>query len=525
MALLKIYIMGNFLSARFTAVWLFSALILGVQSCDEASVPLEKGRVQFTLSPGSSSAGSAKDIQLPENARLRISVENSSGTTIFSNHEIQLLKAGNGYVSDLMELMPGTYSVIDFMIVNDSEVLNAAPKSESILSAFVRHSLPYSFLVTENSVAEHTMQVINARNEKPEAFGYASFDKGNTGNLLSFVVSKTKGGQASLREATAEFRRGKELIKTFPIDPGMNTIAFEGEADAVYTLSIYAGEQAKVQTFNFKELKKELGAKPLNLTLEPALVLTLESSVDEGNEYEDYFDFILEGTGAVNIHWGNGNEDSETLPVTTSQEYTSGTYTAVITGDLDQITNFYGFSYGTSIYAITGLTNLTALKTYSPSWGAVPIKVDLSNCKKMETIHIEKHGAPYEPIDLRTDFKLPEEHFIKEFIFNAPSFDITRVNISAEELKVFVDNIYNNATRRSIYEGKFFVYPVEAPSLETQQKLDILQNEYNWEVELSEDLYDDSFEAGRSKHDLQSSRAKWLRTKFPDSKHLLRALK
>lgn len=513
--------MNNFLPNRLAVICLFSTLILSVQSCDEQSIHLEKSKVQFTLSPGTTSNGRVTEIQLPENARLRISVESNSGAAIFSSHEIELLRTGNNYITAPLELMPGTYAITDFMIVKDSEVLNAAPRSKSPFSSFVLHSLPYNFSVSENSIANVSMQVIEVRDERPEAFGYGSF-KVTTGNKLSFIVSNAKGGQPSLREATAELRRGKELIKTFSVAAGMNTIAFEGDPDAVYTLSVYAGEEANVRTFNFKELKNELGAKPLKIKLEPALLLTMESSV-ESNGSEEYFELVLEGTGAVNINWGDGFEDPGTLPLAGSHEYTSGTYTAVITGDLDQITNLWGFSYGTVIMAITGLTNLTALKTYNPSWGAVPIKVDLGNCEKLETIHVEKYGAPYEPVDLRTDFKLPEEHFIKEFIFYAPSFDINRENISAEELEVLVDNIYNNATQRSIYEGRFFVSPVEAASAQTQKKLDILQNEYKWDVGLNRDIYEDNSEAGRTKKDLKSRRENWLRQKFPNNKHLFRS--
>jgi hypothetical protein len=517
--------MDNFLTQRLIVVWLFSTLILGMQSCNDGSPQLEKSKVQFSLSSGTASQGRVQDSDLPENARLRISIKSRSGTPVFANHEIQVLKVGEGYMADPLELLPGNYVITDFMIVDDSEVLNATPKSESPFSEFVMHSLPYNFSVIDNSVAKVSMQVIDARNEKPEAFGYASF-RVNKANTLSFIVLKAKGGQTSLREATAELRQGKHLIKTFSVGPGMNKIAFEGEPDAMYTLSVYAGEAAKVKTFNFKELKKELGAKPLKINLEPALLLTMESSVDEGNEYEEYFEFVLEGTGgAVNINWGNGHEGSGTLPLTSSHEYTIGTYTVIVTGDLDQITNLYGFSYGTYIYAIRGLTNLTALKTYNPSWGAVPIKVDLSNCKYLETIHVEKYGAPYEPIDLRTDFKLPEEHFIKEFVFNVPSPDATRENISPEELEVLVDNIYNNATRRDIYDGNFYVYPVETPSPGARQKLDILRDEYDWDVSLAGNIGEDYSEVARAREDLDARRENWLRQKFSDGKQIRRKAK
>ena len=516
--------MSNPSHKSIIAVWLLSTIIFGLQSCDEQHVQLDKSKVQFSLSPGGTSEGRARTMELPDDASLRISVESASGTPVFSNHEIHVSKTGDGYFSEPLELLPGNYVITDFMTVTDGEVLNAAPKSKSDFSSLVMNSLPYNFSVAENGVAKVGMQVIDARNEKPEAFGYTSF-KMSALNKLSFMVSAPTGGQASLKGASAELRRGNHLIKTFPVKPGMNNIGFEGDPDAVYTLSVLAGETADVKTFNYKALKKELGAKPLKMALKPALLLTMESSVDQANEYEDFFELVLDGTeGAININWGDGYENSYELPLAGVHEYTVGTYTAVITGDLDQITNLWGFSYGTVIYGIKGLTNLTALKTYNPSWGAVPVKVDLSQCESLETIYIEKHGGPYEPIDLRTDFKLPENHLIKNFVFYASSIDGNREYISSAEFDVFVDNIYNNTTRRSIYDGKFFVYPVETPSPEAQRKLDILQNQYNWDVRLDGNIWDYS-EAGRTKQDLNTRRENWLREKFPNSKHLLRSAK
>jgi hypothetical protein len=502
---------------------LLGSLILGLQSCNDHGVQLERQKVQFTFSTGTtSSGGRVNDTDLSENTRLRISIETRSGTSVFSNHEMQVLKAGNGYITDPLELMPGTYTITDFMIVKDGEILYATPKGDSRLSSFVMNPLPYDFSVTENNVANVSMQVIDVHDKDPEEFGYASF-KFNVINTLSLTVFSAKGGQTSLTKATAELRHDKKLIKTFSLDAKMNTIAFEGDPEAVYTLAVYTDGEAKVTTFNYKELKKELGANPMKIILEPAFVLTIESSVDEGNEYEEYFSFLLEGAGTVNIDWGNGYEESRTLPFEGWYEYTIGTYTAIITGDLNQITNFAGFSYGSYISVIKGLTNLTALKTYDPSWGAVPIKVDLSNCKNLETIFVEKYGAPYEPIDLRTDFKLPTQHFIKEFVFYAPGLEETREKIRADELEVFVSNIYNNVAQRGIYDGRFVVNPVEEPSPETQQMLDILQNDYRWDVRINGEPYEDYADAGRTKNSLDVRRENWLQHKFHKRERISRS--
>jgi hypothetical protein len=509
--------MNKFTRPLVTAL-LLSTVVLCLQSCNDGSVQLERQKIQFTFSTGSTPAGRAKDVKLPENTRLRISIETSAGASVFSNHEVEILKAGDGYIAAPVELLPGSYVVTDFMLVHESEVLYATPKSGTPLSQYVTHPLPFSFSVAENSVANVAMQVMDVRDEEPEAYGYASF-KINIVNTLSITVFSTEGGQTSLTGATAELRKGKKLIKNFSLNAGVNTISFEGEPDTVYTLIAYTDKEAGTKTFNFKALKQALGANPLKLTLESALILSLESYVDEGNEYEEYFDLALDGTGAVNINWGDGHQESGSLPYQGSHEYTNGTYTAIVTGDVHQLTNFSGFSYGTIIFAIKGLTNLTALKTYDPSWGAVPIKVDLSNCKKLETVYVAKYGAPYETIDLRTDFKLPEEHFITKFVFDAPSFDMNREYISAEELEVMVDNIYDNVMNRYIYGGIFAVNPVEAPSPETQRKLDFLQNSYDWDIRFNDAIYEEDAEAGRIKRDSETRRENWVRNKFPNKRN------
>jgi hypothetical protein len=517
--------MNKFLKHYFNAVWLFLPLMLCIQSCDDHGAQPEKQKVQFTFSTGTTSDnGRVMGTDLPENTRLRISIETSSGTPVFTNEEIEVLKAGDSYMTDPVELMSGAYVITDFMIATDSELLYATPKAGSPLSAFVTHTVPYNFTVAENSVANVNMQVIDGRDHAPEEFGFTSFTA-NVVNILSVSVFTKQDGQTSLTGATAELRQGKKLIKTFSLDASMNTIGFEGDPDAVYTLIVYTDDEAKVMTFNFKELKEGLGANPLKITLERALILTMDAYTYEGEEWEDDFELELEGTGSIHINWGDGNKESGMLPYVGSNEYTYGTYTAIVTGDIHQITDLWGFAYETYISAIDGLTNLTALKTYNPSWGAVPIAVDLSKCENLEQIFIEKYGAPYGPIDLRTDFKLPAQHFIKDFVFYVPGLEETREKVTAEELEVMVTNIYNNVTQRYIYDGRFIVSPVSEPSPGTQQMLNILQNNYGWKVGLnSDEIYDYGSEDGRGKTlSLEARRENWLRDKFPGLKRASRS--
>src|SRR3546814_8526139 len=114
------------------------------------------------------------------------------------------------------------------------------------------------------------------------------------------------------------------------------------------------------------------------------------------------------------------------------------------------------------------------------------------------------------PRSNRTDTLFPYTTLFrsKEFVFYATSLDTTREKITAEELEIFVDNIYENSTRRAIYGGKFFVYPVETPSSAAQLKLDMLQNDYNWDVRLDGHIWDDYYEGARTKPELDARREK-----------------
>jgi hypothetical protein len=505
----------------FLIVSLF-AFVWFLQSCTEQGVQLEKQKVQFTLSAAASSVKGG-GIELPDNARARISVTSSNGASIFSDHELTVLKNGDVYVTEPLELAAGSYVITDLMIVNDSVDFYVTPKKGAELATSVTDVLPLNFSVSENNSTSVSMRVMDVRNQDIQKFGYASSKaKSNTINLSVYENNR------SLTGATAELRQNKKLLSTFSLTGAVNTISIEGDPKKPYTLTVYTATSAKTQTFDLKKLKHEIGKNPLRVVLEPALVLTIDSYVDEANEYDEYFEFRMDGKGTVNVNWGDGEESPTALPFQISHEYISGTYTAIITGNIGRVTDFSGFSYSSIISKITGLTNLPSLKVYDPSWGAVPIKVDLSNCKKLETINVAKYGAPYEPIDLRTDFKLPTHHFINTFIFDAPSFDITREYISAEELEAMVNNVYNNVIARHIYNGKFFINPVVAPTPAAQQKLDLLKNEYNWQVGFNDEIYNAyNSDAGRSRSisDPNARREQWLRERFSNSEKIIERAK
>ena len=510
---------------KITKLFLLSVLLLAVgfflQSCSEDTAIIEKQNVQFTLTQAMADSRSVNDLRMPEGARAKITISASNSSQVRANYDVSVFKDGDVYVTEPVVLSQGAYVVTDFMIVDDANDLFVAPKKGAELATSENDALPYNFSVDGTAGRTVNMLVMNVGDEDLRKFGYAS-SKGKSNNVAIEVYDNIDGN-AALTSATAELYQNGSLLEKISLSAALNTITLNGDKKLPYTLTVYTDHSVQTKTFVMQELKKEVGKNPLRMMLEPALVFTVESYVDAGNEYEDYFEFRVEGNGTVNITWGDGRQSNRELPFLDSHEYIMGNYTAFVTGDIDQITDFAGFSYNTIISTITGLTNLTSLKTYNPSWGAVPIKVDLSNCKELETISIAKYGAPYEPCDLRTEFRLPSEHNITTFIFDAPSFDSNREYISEEELDVLVNNIYSNTVNRGINNGKFFVNPVVMPSADAQQKIEILENEYSWAAGFNDEIYEayGAHASGRSASDTDARREEWLRMRFPNAQQII----
>lgn len=484
-----------------------------LQSCEEQEVRPEKQTVQFDLSIASSQTKGSDDASLPNDARARITVTASNGTVVLDGREVSVYKSGDKWLTEAIDLEPGSYAITEMIVVSDSTELFATPKQGAELATSDMDALPYNFAIRPKDALTLSIPIIDIRFLDLIKLGYPA-SKRKTLPIEVYQDSK-------LTAAKAEIWQDRKLIQTLKLSAGTNGVELKGDDKKPYTITVYTSAFAKTETFLLKDIQKKIGKKAWALHLIPALIFNI-TSYDDGETYD--FNFRMEGTGSVGIWWGDGGLTATSVPFEVGHNYApAGNYTLIVTGNLNQITDFSGFSYSTIMTKITGLTNLTALKVYDPSWGAVPIKVDLSKCKQLERINIAKYGAPFETINLATDFKLPSDHYIKTFIFDATSFDMNREFISQAELAAFVNNIHANAVARNITDGKFFVNPVESPNAATQAKLDILVNTYDWQVGFNDDIYNawGRAAAGRKSSDLDSRREQWLRERFSNSDQII----
>lgn len=451
---------------------LASLLAMSLQACtEEQDNHTKKEKVQFTFNLASidDAGGRIHVADLPEGASLRISINKSSGAPVLSNHEIVLMKLGDGYITEPLELHPGRYVIIDFMIVKDAEVLYASPKRGSPLAAAVGNPVPYSFAVSHNKISQVDMEVIDVAKKQPEAFGYVSFNI-DVVNPVEIAVFIMKNGGISFTKAKMIILQGETLISSHTILPKINIIGLKGDPAKTYTLTVIKnGYTTFTKTFTYHELKQELAGKPLKVMLEPELKLTTAVLTDE----DDYI-IDLEGTGSITVVWPDGMQESHTLPASLGIRMPKGTgHVIQLSGDLETISRIRAFGYNTKISALSGMEHLTGVKSLQPGWVDLDVPLDLSANTKLELVDLFHVTLPEWLI-------LPEEHYI-----NSITLSLSDRLISSDEIDLLINNLYDNAVKRDIYDGMIALTGSDTPSANAVEKIRVLTDKYRWKIALN----------------------------------------
>jgi hypothetical protein len=453
-----------------------SLFTLFMHACTEdPAPPLENEKIQFTFSQPTTLDGGRLTSQLPDGVSLRISITDPSGGAVITDQLINILKMGDSYITEPLELKHGNYKIADFLIVKESEILFSTPKRGSPLAAVVNHALPYSFNVSKNGVNTLEMEVVSVKGKQPEDFGYVSFaiDVVNPFQVSVFIE---QNNNIVLTEATAYILEDSTIVKTYSLQAKTNTLSFVGSPEKVYTLKIQkSGYEQYTKKFTYANLNEELQGKPLKVILTPALELDM---VYFTGTDEDPVRLEIEGQGVITISGIGAKSGTYTLPVHFADVF-KGTYngeqtfvhTAVtIKGDLARITSFECFGYNGGVVTFSGLDQLTELQRFSPGI-KFNDKADFSKNTKLQIIDMFWAGLPEWIV-------LPKEHFIK-WLALAPGTTITQ-----EQVDGVVNNIYNNATKRLIRDGYLFLQYTEEPSADAKSKIKTLQADYGWTVDI-----------------------------------------
>lgn len=442
---------------RYTTTLFYTLLIAATfQMCKE-DVNLEPGKVQFAFTPNTQTTSGRSTEGL---SGMQISIENSGGAKILTDHHIELLKSGNSFVTNTLELPPGDYSLTGFNILNsDNEIRFIASKPGS---------LPLNFSVSNNKLSNIDVEAIDAtQHVAPE-------DALQNNQFSITVLAATESGTA-LTQAEAFILKGSDTLQMHSLDAKVNSIAFTENTDEIYTLIIGKdGYSRHTREFTYTQLKQELNNQPLTITLHPAFTMVA---------YGGEFQVSITGNqdAQINVDWGDGAQDTYMI----NNSYTDithtygqeGNYFISVTGALDKITEFYSF-YGYGQMDRINLEQLTELYDLRIGLTRSPEIIDLSRNKKLANVNLA--GC----FQLET-LRLPEDNQIIALTLDGPN-KISTASVDDIIYKLHRSVSANNRRNGSL--GMLFETGMETdqmvgpPSPAAMAQISELKNSYGWSV-------------------------------------------
>ncbi len=244
---------------------------------DELTVPLDKeskvleGKQVFridlkNLTAKNQSVGNQKKL---DPSFVLLSIDDTSGNSVFSREKIALIKDGDSYVTQEINLESGTYKVVEFIVTDvNNVVISMAPKENSVLAQFATKPLPFNFVVVSNETKETLTENLNAA-------GYTSVDFGYSGLSLTFpkntdffsltvdesIINTTK--MLNLQSVTGstylvDWGDGTidEYVSTIPDSGIENILSHSYTQNEVYTINVSGAVEA-IELLDFSSTQED----------------------------------------------------------------------------------------------------------------------------------------------------------------------------------------------------------------------------------------------------------------------------
>ncbi len=160
--------------------WIAFLMLSLTLSCSKKDIDksdLSKGELSLNFSLGSEIKSTAgEDIVTCVPAAIYITIKDSDSKLVINTKRIKLIKMGDEYITEHIELTEGIYTVEDFLVVDDNDsVLYLTPKINSDFQDLVENPLPVAFEISADNITNVELEVIPANLGKPVQFGYATF--------------------------------------------------------------------------------------------------------------------------------------------------------------------------------------------------------------------------------------------------------------------------------------------------------------------------------------------------------------
>jgi hypothetical protein len=159
---------------------LFVIIILLSFSCSENSDEPKAGKMSFSLKSNDRGSNGERVEGLDNATKVFVSVETTNGTVVKDLAELTLLHVGDDFVSQNIELLPGSYKLTKFIVTDDSNTaLYVTPIENSDLASLVSDPLPVDFSIADKETTTLALEVVSTDEEEPttpDSFGYSQLN-------------------------------------------------------------------------------------------------------------------------------------------------------------------------------------------------------------------------------------------------------------------------------------------------------------------------------------------------------------
>lgn len=466
--------------------WLLLILVaLFLPGCRDEE-PAKSSKIRFALSTSVVTGGQGRQAtSLPEGVSIYVSIRRISGDEVYTLKQVNLLRIGNDYISEPLALEGGNYELTDFLVADgNGTVVFATPKEGSELAPWVDDPLPQPFAVSDNAVAQVTVQVLPTGAHEPQQFGYVTFHVDVVmPPAFRLAVFRPEGAALVFAPAHVYLLAGGDTIFSDYLPAQINTINLPLVADTLYRLIVQEDGFTRHDEYLAPE---DLTDGVLEVVLQPAFTfvvnddhpgiyswLRLSFEFVEGNEGKRFW-----------VDWGDGVAGYYTVSEIQSgglnhQYADTALHFVSISGNLD-VFWWVRFISVPGKLRVVSVQHLPAMELFfvEPP-GVTPATIDFSHNPKLATIYTEY--ASFQTLDV-------SHNPLLTYILLNGNTQFTTASIDA-----FISSLYDAVTSQPpgpassgflniAYSTRADTVAIGPPSEAARVKLRALANNYGWGI-------------------------------------------
>ena len=224
-----------------------------------------------------------------EPAFVLVSINDSNGASILSREKTVLTKEADSYITSEISFKAGTYSLIEFIVTDENDVvISMAPLENSVLAQFASSPLPFDFEVSADETKVTATDNINAAGYTSVDFGYTTLSLTFPENTDFFSLTVDDSNLISTKTLILKSITGstylvdwgdgmiEEYVSTI-IDSGIeNKISHTYTENGIYTINV-SGSVEAIELLDFAGENQGNGAES-NITNADIQKLTLLKS-------------------------------------------------------------------------------------------------------------------------------------------------------------------------------------------------------------------------------------------------------